>query len=119
MKDFMVIARVGGVDYLTKVSANRNAGAEHEVLDKGICTRYGYGVTSCIAFDADTMKTDTFIGAALGAQPIAFDDLCKIIDEVNAKLAAKDAAERRLKEIEKQIEALRAEAANCEDILAQ
>lgn len=119
MKDFMVIATVGGVDYLTKVRANASAGAEHVVLDKGICSRYGYGVTACMAFDAKAMKTDAFIGAALGAQPIAFDDLCKIIDSVNTKLAAKDAAESRLKEIEKQIEALRAEAANCEDILAQ
>ena len=119
MEDFMIICTVDGFDFLTKVNANTNAGAEHVVLDKGICTRYGYGVTACTAFDADAMKTDTFIGAALGAQPIAFDDLCEIIERVNAKLAAKDAAERRLKEIEKQIEALRAEAANCEDILAQ
>ncbi len=119
MKDFMVIATVDGVDYLTKVRANTSAGAEHVVLDKGICTRYGYGVSACMAFDAVAMITDTFAGAALAAQPIAFDDLCKIIESVNAKLAAKDAAERRLKEIEKQIEALRAEATNCKDILAQ
>lgn len=119
MKDFMIICTVNGVDYLTKVQANTNGGAEHVVLDKGICSRYGYGVSACTAFNAAEMRTETFIGAALVAQPIAFDDLCKIIDGVNTKIAAKDAAEHRLKEIEKQIEVLRAEAANCEDILAR
>lgn len=111
MKVFYIIARVNNQDYLTKVIAESAYRAEHIILDEGICGKHEYGCDACMAYDADAMKTDSFIGAALGAQPISFDGLMQKIDENNARIKARDAAEerinlqqKRIKELQKQME---------------
>ena len=42
MKNYMVIARIKGVDYLTKVEAESEYNAEHKILDLGICGKHDY-----------------------------------------------------------------------------
>ena len=43
MKSFYIIARVDGMDYLTKVSAETALSAEHMILDAGICGKHEFG----------------------------------------------------------------------------
>lgn len=110
MKWYMVIAQVNGIDYLTKVQATSWAGAEHAILDLGVCGRHAYTVTSCMAFDETTMKYATFYEWALKAEPISFEMLTEIIEKRNGEIIAKDKAEKRIEEIEKQMKQLQAEA---------
>ena len=106
---YIVIARVANKEYLTKVEAESATSAEHLILDEGVCTRFGYGVDGSMAFDSKTMKTDTFIGSALSAEPISYLDLVDIIHRHNENLKEKVAAHDRIAEIEKQMKALAAE----------
>ena len=106
---FMVIAQVNGVDYLTKVLAESAYSAEHGIMDMGICGKHTYTVTACMAYDRKAMKTDTFIGAALNAVPIDIEKLTDIINARNVEIQNKDEAEKRIREIEKQIEHLSAQ----------
>ena len=109
MKNYMVIARIKGVDYLTKVEAESEYNAEHKVLDAGICGKHDYSVECCIAYDYDAMSTETFRAHALNCLPISIEGLTRVILERNAEIKKKDDAERRITEIEKQIERLKAE----------
>lgn len=111
MKSFYIIARVAGKDYLSKVSAETALSAEHMILDAGICGRREYGCEACMSYDADAMKTDAFIGAALHAEPVSLYELMEKIEKNNARIKAKDAAEeeyslqqKRVAEIKKQLE---------------
>lgn len=111
MKNFYVVARVNGVEYLTKASAESACMAEHMFLDAGICGKHEYGCDACMAYDANAMKTDAFIGAALHSEPISMYELMMKIEENNNRIKAKDAAEeeyinqqKRVSEIKKQLE---------------
>lgn len=117
MKVYMIIARVNAMDYLTRVYADSDGGAEHKVLDLGICGKHTYGVTNCIAYDETTMKYDQFIYNALNAQPISFDNLKEIIERRNDEIRKSDEAEERIKEIENQIKALQMELESTRAIL--
>lgn len=112
----MVIARVNGIDYLAKVIAQSEYGAEHLVLDKGICGKHSYGVENCVAYDEEAMKTDTFIWNALNANPIGYDDLLKTIEKRNEEIIKRDEAENRMREIEKQMKALQEEYNKAQEI---
>lgn len=109
MKTYIVIARVNNIDYLTKVCADTDGGAEHKILDLSICGKHTYGVTSCMAYNKSTMKYDQFILNALEAQPVSFETLKEIIKKRNDEIRKSDEAEERIREIEKQIKALQME----------
>ena len=111
MKNFYVVARVNGVEYLTKASAETAYMAEHMFLDAGICGKHEYGCDACMAYDEKAMKTDTFIGAALHSEPISMYELMMKIEKNNNRIKAKDDAEeeyinqqKRVAEIKKQLE---------------
>lgn len=124
MTKYMIIAKVGKEEYLSKVNADSELEAEHMILDRGIAGRHEYAVDACMAYDARLMKTDTFIGAALFAEPISIDDLMVLIDDRNAEITRKDAAEekktileKRIKELDEQRRLAIEEIANLEKIL--
>ena len=109
MKQFMIIAKVKDTEYLTRVNAESEISAEHMILDLSVCGRHTYGVTACMAYDAKAMKYDTFIYSALSATLVDFETLTQIISNRNAEILEKDAAERRIKEIEESIKQLQEE----------
>lgn len=119
MKAYMIIATVNDIDYLTKVEAESLSGAEHAVLDLSVCGRHTYGVTACMAFGMDELKTDTFIGSVIRSNPVSFDDLKEIIEKRNAEILEKDAAEESIRVIEKQIEALKKQLEKEKAIIAK
>ena len=119
MKVFMIIATVNEIDYLSKVEAESLSGAEHAVLDLSVCGRHTYGVTACMAFGLDELRTDTFIGSAIRANPVSFEELKEIIEKRNAEIREKDAAEESIRVIEKQIEALKKQLEKEKAILAK
>lgn len=119
MKKFMIIAKVNGIDYLTKVEAETAAVAEHKILDLSYCGKHDYGVTACMAYDADAMKTDTFICNAIHAEPVSVEALVTIIDKRNRRIQKLDEAENRLAEIEKQMKALEEERNGLRDLLSK
>ena len=114
---YMIIATVNGIDYLTKVYAESAGGAEHVILDIGVCGKHDYSVTGCMAFDADAMKTDTFVYNALNASPINFNELVKIITERNEAILKKDEAEKRIEALEKQMKELQIQLEEAKAIL--
>lgn len=107
MKSFYIIARVAGKDYLSKVSAETELSAEHMILDAGICGKHEYGCDACMAYDANTMKTDAFIGAALHAEPVSLCELMEKIEKNNARIKAKDDAENAYILKQKMVEEIR------------
>lgn len=119
MKNYMIIAKVNGNDYLTKVSAESESGAEHAVLDLSVSGRHEYAVTACMAYDTAAMKDDTFVYHAIEAIPISFAELKAIIEKRNAEIREKDAAEERIKAIEKQMKDLQNQLAEAKAILAK
>lgn len=119
MTAYMIIATVNGNDYLTKVSAESESGAEHAVLDLSVSGRHEYAVTACMAYDTKAMKYDTFVYHAIGATPISFEALKEIIEKKNAEILEKDAAERRIAEIEKEMQNLKKELEEAKAILAK
>lgn len=119
MKAFMVIARVGNIDYLVKVNTTSESAAEHMVLDRSYCGRHDYGVTACMAYGEKAMKTDTFIFNALNANTVGFTELAEIIDAINAMIRKRDKAEQRVEEIKAQMEQLEKELAEAQAILAE
>lgn len=106
MKAYMVIAKVNGIDYLTKVNAESESGAEHVILDLGYCGRHAYGVEACQAFDVDMMKTECFRYAAIAAEPVSFLALKEIVDLRNDFIKQKDETEDKIRETKRQIEVL-------------
>lgn len=107
MKSFYIIARVKGMDYLTKVSAETAISAEHMILDAGICGKHEFGCDACMAYDANAMKTDAFIGAALHAEPISLCELMEKIEKNNDRIKAKDDAENAYILKQKMVEEIR------------
>lgn len=107
MKSFYIIARVKEMDYLTKVSAETALSAEHMILDAGICGKHEFGCDACMAYDANAMKTDAFIGAALHAEPISLCELIEKIEKNNDRIKAKDDAENAYILKQKMVEEIR------------
>ena len=114
MKNYMVITRIGGNDYMVKVQAESLCSAEHQILDMGICGRHEYGVDGAQAFGAEEMKTGCFIQMALTSETISMDELETIISERNARIKAKD----RIREIEEQMKKLAEELEAAKKVLA-
>ena len=109
MKPYMIICTVNGIDYLTKVNANSEYGAEHTILDLAYCGKHTYGVTACMAYGIDAMKYDIFRCNAMDANPVSLESLKEIISVRNAEIRKKDEAEDRIRQIEKQIKELEEE----------
>ena len=114
MKNYMVITRIGGNDYMVKVQAESLCSAEHQILDMGICGRHEYGVDGAQAFGAEEMKTGCFIQMAMTSETISMDELETIISERNARIKAKD----RIREIEEQMKKLAEELEAAKKVLA-
>lgn len=106
MNTYLVIARVNDTDYLVKVKADSLNGAEHLILDEGYTGKHTYGVTASMAFDKQLMRTDTFICSALGAEPISFGELIKIIAARNDEIRKSDERENRINELNKNIKVM-------------
>ena len=115
---YIVIASVANDKYMVNIEAHSLSSAEHMILDLGICGRHEYGVEGATAFDAKGMKTDTFVGMAMTAETISMEELCKIVDAQNARIKAKDEAEDKIHEIEKQMKKLSEELEEARRILA-
>lgn len=96
-----VIAKVGGVDYLTTVDAVSSIGAEHAVLALGADVRHRFTVEAAQAFDRDEAKTYCFVDMAMDATPVAFPELARIIRRANEVAKARAEAEDAQKEIER------------------
>lgn len=103
MERYMVIATINGKDFMCSVDATSAYAAEHMILDLGICGKHKYGVEACMAYDAEAVKTDTFIGAMLSANTVSWAEIVDIIDERNAEIHTSDEAEERIVEIDKLI----------------
>lgn len=117
LTNYIVIARVDNVDYLVNIEAESLYQAEHKILDLSVCGKHTYGVTACMAYDAETMKTDTFVFNALYAKTVRAEELFDIIDRKNEEIAKKDEAEDRIKEIEDTMGKLRKELEDMKKIL--
>lgn len=99
---YMVITRVNGIDYLTRIEADSNLQAEHIILDEGICGRHEYGVEACTAYNSVDMKTDFFITSALNVdRMVEPNTLFLIIDKNNDRIRRADQRENTRDEIEK------------------
>lgn len=112
MKDYMIIAKVNDIDYLTKISAESEYQAEHLILDKGVCGKHTYGVTNCMAYTSETMKYDTFRYNALSANPISLEALMEIIEKRNAEIIEAGRLEDRVREIKREMKRLQDELDN-------
>lgn len=99
MERYMVIATIDSKDFMCSVDATSAYAAEHMILDLGICGKHKYGVEACMAYDAEAIRTDTFIGAMLSANTVSWAEIVDIIDERNAEIHASDEAENRIAEI--------------------
>ena len=115
---YMVVAAVQNNWYLVRVEASSLGDAEHKVLDLGICGRHEYGVRGATAFDAKSMKTDTFISMAMESEPVSVEEFTEIVEAQNAWIKAKDDAEDKIREIEKQMAQLNEELAAAKRVLA-
>lgn len=117
LTNYIVIAIVNDVYYLVNVEAESLYQAEHKILDLGVCGKHTYGVRACMAYDAETMKTDTFVFNALGSKTVSAEELFDIIDRRNEEIARKDEAEDRIKEIEDTMDKLQKELVEMKKIL--
>ena len=115
---YIVIATVANDRYMVNIEASSLTRAEHMVLELGICGRHEYGVNGATAFDAKGMKTDTFIAMATTADTVSMEELKTIVDAQNAWIKAKDDAEDKIREIEKQMKQLTEELEAAKRILA-
>ncbi len=106
MNNYMIIARIKGVDYLTKVEAESEMSAEHKILGLGICGKHEYGVECCMAYDYDMMSTETFRSHALNSEPISLEALTAKIEVRNKEIKKRDNAEKEIERIQKQIKEL-------------
>lgn len=117
-KNYIVIARIADTDYMTTVKAESLYSAEHAILDTGFCGRHEYCIDACMAYDENTMKTDTFIAHALSSCPVSHYELSGIICARNVYIQDRDAAEDRIRAIEKQMKELAKELEEAKRILA-
>lgn len=106
MKNYMVVAKVNGTEYITKVRVGSLMQAEHNILDLGYVGKSHYGVDACTAYDSEMMKTDTFIGECLHAEPIDYNSLLTIISEYNEYIKREERKAAEIADIEKQISQL-------------
>ena len=106
MENYMVIAKVEDVYYMTKVEAISEISAEHKILNLGICGKREYSVEGITAYDYKAMRTETFISNALMSKPISLDALKVKIEARNAEIRKRDNAEKEIERIQKQIKEL-------------
>lgn len=118
MQPFYVIATVRNQNFLTQIYAETNAGAEHKVLDLGVCGRREYAIRSAQAFDGEAMKTDTFIGMALDASPISFEALEHIIKVENDRILKKDECAATIEHLTTEIKQLTKELEDAKRVYA-
>ena len=115
-----VIARVGGVDYLSIVDAASSSGAEHKVLDLGVHVRHRFTVEAAQAFNREEAKTYCFVDMAMAATPVAFGELARIIQRANDVAKAQAEAEDAQKEIDRlnrELDAARARKNRALDVI--
>lgn len=113
---YMVIARVSGRDYLTRVLASSCGGAETKVLDLGYVGRRSHAIEAAQAFDIKGIKTDYFACNALNSEPICFEALKAVIEARNESIMEVERAEDRIAEIEDAMKMLEDELRQCKDL---
>ena len=116
---YMVLSKVAGQDYLSRVEAHSAYIAEHMILDKGTRGRHAYGVDDAQAFDEKAMKTDFFINATLHAIQISKNSLFEIIERHNENIREKDVIEESILNNEKLLAELKAKVADLEQEIAE
>ena len=94
---------------MTRVSSFSLAGAEHVISDMGICGKHTCSVAYAQAFDADTIKTDTFAVMALSSSTVSIDDAKQLIEGYNKVIRSQDVREKRISELTAQIDAMQNE----------
>lgn len=115
MKRYMVVAHMADKAYLTAVEADSALQAEHRIIDLGVCGRYEHAVLGAHAFDAESMRTDTFVGLALRAQPITLEALTSIVEARNHRIRVKEQLRDQLEKKSAELGRLRAQAQELED----
>ena len=111
MNNYMVISTIATEDYVTMVPAESLGGAEHKILDMSICSKHGYAVTACMAFDLTAVQfgSDTLAGMLQNTLAASFEEIAAIIENVNDELRKKEEAEKRIEKITKHMKALQNE----------
>lgn len=107
MAKMYVVTRVANKTYLVKVDAETMGGAERQILDKAVCGISEYSIEAAQAFDAESMKTDTFIWMALEAEPITMQQFDEIVEKRNEEVLARRQAQETISRNEREIEELR------------
>ena len=118
IQKYIVIAIVNNIAYMVNMEADSHYRAEHNILDLGYCGRHEYGVETAQAFDSKDMKTDTFIAMALSSNTVSLQEIVDIVTERNKRIVAKEKAEERIHQIEKQMKQLSEELEDAKRILA-
>lgn len=108
-KNFLVCFGCNGHDYITHVSALSLVASEHVILDMGVCGKHFYSVDYAQAFDADSIKTDCFVGMALSASTVSLKEAYVIITNYNEVIRCQDARENRIAELTAKIDAMEKE----------
>lgn len=119
MAVFYIFVRVNGRMYLSKVQACSAAAAEHMALDRGVCGIHEYGCDACTAYGEEAMFYDGFGGMCLHADPVSFEALCELIDENNARIQRRDAAQEKKWKKQREVEHLRAHLDKAEQELRE
>lgn len=117
--NYIVIASIKGIRYMVNVDANSNSAAEHSILDMAYCGMHEYGVDAAQAFGYEDMKTDTFVSLAFQSNTVSFEEITEIIALRNFEIESKDNAEKRIREINRQMKALEEELEVQKKILAR
>ena len=115
---YLVITRINKVSYMVNVEAESHGAAEHKILDMSYCGIHEYGVETAQAFDNEDMKAGCFRDMALHSTTVSQKEIIEIIAERNRQIELKDLAEKRIREIEKQMKQLAEELENAKRILA-
>lgn len=116
---YAVITKINKVDYLVIVEAESNSGAEHIILDKGVCTSCEYSVEASQAFDKKDMKTEFFISWALECKTVSLEEINIIITKRNDEITARENARKEIRRIEKEMKALTEALESAKKVLAE
>lgn len=114
---YYVCVCVNGTQFLTDIYATSLSVAEHYFLDESVCGRTEYGVESCLAFDRESIKTDTFVTCALNSKAVSIDLLLYIIRDRNEEIVKKDKAREEKEKLEKEMKRINSRIKELSEIL--
>jgi len=97
--------------YMVSVDADSACAAEHKILDKVY-----YGMQTALAFDSESVKTETFAGCAMSCDTISYDRLAGMSGDYLDTLKTVKAAEAEISEYERRIADLHNQIAELEKL---